>query len=199
MELVKNEENGGSQSEKAPIFSISDQGQLRDMEDDSLTSRYYRALGLGSKFTKLAVKKSGVLLQIEENIDENNTKDVAIRSAENPHEDFTNALAGIIPLVRHILELPDGYATKTLNIGSVAFSYSKDKEIKGVVISGWINLDTTNSPFFFNTPYLPYAGPNEESTVPVVPDFGVEALNLLEKEAVAYMEGKRAQLSLPLD
>jgi hypothetical protein len=98
--------------------------------------------------------------------------------------------------VRHIFAFPEKYAANSMHIGGVSFSYGKDTETKGIVISGWINLDATNSPFFFNTPYLPYEGPNEESSVPTVPDFGIKALNKLEHEAVAYLHGKRAQLDM---
>jgi hypothetical protein len=185
--------------EKAATFTISNPLEgARSLDDDGKPSRHFDALGNGHRFTKVACKEKGVHLEIEEIIDENNSKDVTLKSADQPHEDFTKAVKMLVPLVRHILAFPDGYAPHSLNIGSVSFSFDKN-ENKGIVISGWINLDTANSPFFFNTPYMPYERPSEQSSAPVVPDFGVAALNAVETEAAAYLKGKRAQLSLDLD
>lgn len=184
--------------ENRATFTVSNPLEGIQSLDDGAPSRHFEALGEGSRFTKVACKEKGVHLEIEEIIDENNSKDVTLKSADQPHEDFTNAMKGLLPLVRHILAFPDSYAAHSLNIGSVSFSFGKN-ENKGIVISGWINLDTANAPFFFNTPYMPYERPSEESSVPIVPDFGIKALNALETEAAEYIKGKRAQLSLDLD
>lgn len=177
------------------LHSYSPHGELTDLNDEVIPSRHFQALGDDKRFLNVGCKEKGVKFEMEEIIDENNSKDVVLKSSDKPHEDFINAMKNLVPLVRYILDFPDSYATYSLNIGSVSFSYSKN-EIKGVVISGWINLDTTNSAFFFNTPYMPYERPSQGSDMPIVPDFGIRALNLLEKEAASYINGKRAQLDM---
>lgn len=163
--------------------------------DSMMESPRYSALPLGSRFTKIKANGNGVTLQLEEVMDENNSRDVAFKSADTPHKDFSDAMAAIVKLARKILNLPETYARNSFHVGGVSISYSKD-DVKGVVISGWINLETANSPFFFNTPHLPYEAPSEGSTVPVVPKEGLVALNWLEYEAAQYLNGKRAQLDM---
>lgn len=160
-----------------------------------MESPSYTALPLGSRFTKIKSNGAGVVLHLEEVMDENNSRDVVFKSADAPHTDFTDAMRAVEKLAREILALPETYARHSLHVGGVSISYSKD-DTKGVVISGWINLDTANSPFFFNTPHLPYAAASEGSTVPVVSKAGIIALNWLEHEAAAYLGGKRAQLDM---
>lgn len=160
-----------------------------------MESPRYNPLPLGSRFTKIKSNGNGVTLLLEEVMDENNSRDVAFKSADTPHKDFTDAFDAVAKLARKILALPETYARNSFHVGGVSISYGKD-DAKGVVISGWINLDTANSPFFFNTPHVPYEAPSEGSSVPVVPKDGLVALNWLEHEAAEYLGGKRAQLDM---
>lgn len=181
------------QAEAALITKITPDGGADEIKGESIMeSASYNPLPLGSRFTKIKANGTGVTLQLEEVMDENNSRDVAFKSADTPHKDFTDAMAAVAKLARKILALPETYARNSFHVGGISISYSKDNA-KGVVISGWINLETTNSPFFFNTPHLPYVAPSESSTVPVVPKEGLVALNWLEHEAAQYLNGKRAQ------
>lgn len=193
--LKSKELSDSPQKKRGVVTTITSNGE-QDGDGNVLDSRHYNALGLGNKFTKISAKETGVTLEIEETIDDNNSKSVVIKSADKPHKDFTDAVGGLRKLVRHILGWPDTYAPLSLHISGVSFSYSSDKGTKGIVITGWVKLEKANAPFCFNTPYLPYEGAKPESNVPVVPDFGVKALNTLEMEAVAYIKGKRAQLDM---
>jgi hypothetical protein len=185
-----------AEAEKALITKISPAGGEDAITGESLmASAGFNPLPSGSRFTKIKINGTGVTLQLEEVMDENNSRDVAFKSADTPHKDFTDAMDAVAKLARKILALPETYARNSFHVGGISISYSKD-DVKGVVISGWINLETANSPFFFNTPHLPYAAPSEGSTVPVVPTEGLLTLNWLEHEAAQYLNGKRAQLDM---
>lgn len=180
----------------ALITTTSAHGEVEELSGGAvLDLPSFNALPLGSRFTKIKNNSGGVLLHLEEKIGEDSSKDVDFKSAEEPHQDFVNAMQAIVELARHILELPKDYARNGVAVGGVTFSYNKNEQ-KGVVISGHIKLEHTNSPFFFNTPYLPYEPPGENKDVPVVPKFDIKVLNKLEVEAAAYLKGKRAQLDM---
>ncbi len=185
-----------AEAEKALITKHSPEGGADPITGESvMESPSYTALPLGSRFTKIKSNGAGVVLHLEEVMDENNSRDVVFKSADAPHTDFTDAMRAVARLAREILALPETYARNSFHVGGVSISYGKD-DVKGVVISGWINLDTANTPFFFNTPHMPYVAASEGSTVPVVSKAGILALNWLEHEAALYLGGKRAQLDM---
>lgn len=189
-------ESCAKEAEQALITKITPGGGEDQVSGETLfDSPAYNPLPVGSRFTKIKINGGGVILHLEEKMDENNSRDVVFKSADSPHSDFTEAMARVALYARLMLGLPEDYARNSFHVGGVSLSYGKD-DAKGVVISGWINLTSTNSPFFFNTPHLPYTKPSESSTVPVVPAEGLLALNLLEYEAAAYLSGKRAQLDM---
>ncbi|NOU05327.1 MAG: hypothetical protein HOO99_04010 [Hyphomicrobiaceae bacterium] len=110
-----------------------------------------------------------------------------------PHPDFKNAMSALVEHVRTILEWPVSYAIGAIRIGGVSFSMSEDSGVEGAVISGLVDLKTSQSPFTFNTPHLPFDQYNEGGTAPVMPDDAIEALEELRREARAFLKGKRTQ------
>lgn len=149
----------------------------------------------GKRFTKIVCKDQVVRLHLEEQIREKEIKETVLRAPDEPHPDFVNAMRALVDVVRHILQLPETYEPG-ITISQVSFSYNDDKDNKGAVITGLIRLETSDTPFCFNTPYLPYQSHSETSDSPVMPGFAVELLDKVEVEASAYIGGKRLQLSL---
>jgi hypothetical protein len=152
----------------------------------------------GSKrFTKISMKDSGVLFKLEEEINDRDTKEIAFRSVETPHPDFEEAMQNLVRGVRKILLWPEDYGLNAIRVTGVSLSMSESTGVQGAVITGTVSLETTNSPFCFNTPHLPFDEYSEGAEQPVMPPFVVDMIERLQAEAFAYMEdGKRAQGNL---
>ncbi len=148
------------------------------------------------RFTKITLKEQDVKLCMEEVIDENNSKEITFKSTEQAHQDFALAMRGLENSVRHILQWSEEYAQFAMTISGVSFSTSEKTGVRGAVISGYVKLDTATSPFFFNTPYLPYEDHNDNEEAALLPEYTIRALDKLELEADAYLKGKRAQLQM---
>lgn len=112
---------------------------------------------------------------------------------DKPTRDFIRALHNLEKAVRTILQLPDNYGYLRMSIGSVTWSYSEDTDVRGAVISATLGLDTSNSPFCFNTPHLPFSEYSEGSNQPIMPLECRELLDDLQRETILYKDGKRAQ------
>lgn len=117
----------------------------------------------------------------------------------DPHPDFRNAMAGLETHAREILEWPSSYAPSRIRITSVSFSLSENTGVEGATITGLVDLDTSNSPFSFNTPHLPFEQYNEGNTAPVMSDEAIEQLEDLRREARLFIDGKRTQGDLFAD
>ncbi|WP_414461752.1 hypothetical protein [Hyphomicrobium sp. DY-1] len=115
---------------------------------------------------------------------------------EEPHPDLPAALAGLVSHAREILEWPTSYADNRVRITGVSFSHSEDTGVEGAVITGFVDLDTSDSPFSFNTPHLPFEQYKEGNTAKLMPDGAIDALENLRTEAAKFLKGKRAQGNL---
>lgn len=115
---------------------------------------------------------------------------------DDPHPDFTKAMQDLVTHVRTILEWPISYALGSISIRGVSFSFSEDTEVEGAVISGQVGLNTSDSPFSFNTPHLAFEQYAEGNSAKLMPEDAIDALELLRSEASQYLKGKRAQGSL---
>jgi hypothetical protein len=120
-------------------------------------------------------------------------KTIAMRSAETPHEDLRLAFEALEPVAREILMLPSEWRKGEFRIVGVSWSFSESTGVKGAVITGAVTLDTSDAPFNFNTPHLPFEPYSPTGNSPLMPDEGREALDHLEAEVKAFIDGKRAQ------
>jgi len=149
-----------------------------------------------SRIAKIKTK-DGLITIIEVSGKEgSNSKTTEHKLYDDPHPDFTKAMQDLVTHVRTILEWPTSYGLGSIHIGGVSFSFSEDTEVEGAVISGSVGLDTSDSPFSFNTPHLPFEQYAEGNTAKLMPEDAQDALELLRKEAREYLKGKRAQGSL---
>jgi len=145
--------------------------------------------------TKVKVKEEAVEIRYTEHHGKIE-KEVIFKCPEKPHPDMDMAMAALVRDVYDILELPADWAPQRMRITGVSFSFSEETNVEGAVISGLVELTTSNAPFCFNTPHIPFDQYSEGGTAPVMPETAVRNLNVVKEEALAYVEGKRAQLEL---
>lgn len=108
-----------------------------------------------------------------------------------PHPDFPMAMAALESHAREILQWPSDYRAGEVRIVSVSYSFSETTNVEGATISGLVNLETSNSPFSFNTPHLPFEQYSEGGVSPLMPDDAIEALETLRQEARDFLSGKK--------
>lgn len=143
--------------------------------------------------------KDGQLEVRLEHTDSDTERKSTVRSLEGVHPDLIEAFAALAPHVREILEWPGNLYGNSMTVTGVSWSVSEATEVEGAVISAQAELDDCNSPFCFNTPFLPFDLYNEENRdQPVMPDGAQIALRLVRHEVEAYLNGKRAQQSFDL-
>ena len=97
-------------------------------------------------------------------------------------------------VARRILQFPEGWMAERVTITGVSFSLAG--EVKGAVITGLLALDTSDSPFCFNTPHLSFDQYSEGGNSPTMHPDDIELLERLEGEAQLFLNGMRAQLEL---
>src|SRR3990167_679789 len=141
-------------------------------------------------------KEGGVEIHFDEKVGKT-TKEVKFKCSELQSPDFDNAMSALERDVYHILELPVDYAPQRMKITGVSFSESENTGVEGAVITGQVELTTSNSPFCFNTPYIPFEQHSDTGTAPIMPEAAQRNLEAIKTEALKYVEeGKRAQLDL---
>jgi len=113
-----------------------------------------------------------------------------VKMKEAPHADLVTALEALTPAVIEVLEQPAAFA-KGLKVRKVVWTWKYDKEAEEdmpkVTIHATKALKNSNSPWNVISPITAPEG-----------DFA-ETLELVAEEALAYVDGKRAQGTLPLE
>ena len=133
-----------------------------------------------------------------EEVSDDGMREIAFKSAIEAHPDLLKAFAALQPAARIILCVPDDWAREEIKITGVSWSCSESTGVRGAVITGQAILPTAQSPFNFNTMHLPFDQYNESGNAPLMPPEGVDALDNLEREVLAALDGKSAQGELPL-
>ena len=116
-----------------------------------------------------------------------------LNCSEEPADGFKKAFGELETHVRTILQLPDEQWQDRIQITGVSYSFSEDTEVEGAVITGFVRLDTSHSPFSFNTPHLPFEQYSATGESPLMPEEAQDDLRILRREAELYLDGKRAQ------
>jgi hypothetical protein len=151
---------------------------------------------MGSNLVRIVkAKRKDGRLHIEMEADDGHAeKKISLRSLDGYHPDLDAAFDALAPEVREILEWPSSLYGNSMRVTGVSWSMSEKTGVEGAVISAQAQLDECNSPFCFNTPFLPFDLYNEENEEqPVMPDGAQDALTALRTEVQAYIDGKRAQ------
>ena len=143
------------------------------------------------------VKFSGGKVQVDF-IDDGDgaTNELTMKSDNLPSPDLVGAMNELGAHACALCEMPESYADNC-KVEGLSLSYTDD--IMGAVITVQKPIETSDSPFTFNTPHMPaepYGGSLDYSKC--LPDDAVEAIEKVISEALEYIKGKRAQLALGL-
>ena len=144
------------------------------------------------------IKSKGGTVEIHsETMHGKETVESVFKCTEPPHPDLNLIFVKLEKIAREILDIGKDTWHGQITVDSVSFSDSESTGVQGAVITGHVALETSNSPFNFNTPHLPFAQYSPTGTSPLMPSDGIELLDKLSKEAALYQSGKkRAQLEL---
>jgi hypothetical protein len=149
-----------------------------------------------SRIAKIKLVEEALEIHLER-LDDDTEQKTAFRSrGHTVHPDLSDALQALQPHVRDILCLPADWCANAFDIRSISFSKSEKTGVEGAVVSCSVDLTTCNSPFFFNTPYLPIQRHTDEGVTLELSQEAIDALEKLKSEAHAYLDGKRAQRDL---
>lgn len=119
--------------------------------------------------------------------------DHIVSTKDEPHPDFLEALKGLARGVLRLCELEQAIDPDELTVRGVSISYGKD-ETKGVVVTALRELRTSPAPLVLNTPHKLLEERDENTPEDqIAPRAVVEAVNRLEREAKAFLGGKRSQ------
>jgi len=113
-----------------------------------------------------------------------------IECKDAPHPDLRDALQAMGEYLKEHAEFPSTWVVSVIGV-----TVTHTNEVQGVVITGRRDLENCNAPLIINTPHYTRESYNEDDDS----DKGIfssscgDALDLLEREAIAYIDGKRAQ------
>ena len=116
----------------------------------------------------------------------------ALRSYDQPLQEFTDAMQALVPHVVKLLELPEKYG-ESMRVSGVSISYTKEDR-KGAVITCLKQVAGANAPLVLNTPYLPEMDLDDPN--PSMPTDMLAAIEALEAQAARYVDGEREQRDL---
>ena len=143
------------------------------------------------------VKYDGTRVRIEYSVERQDGRfDERVLSCyDEPIPEFKTALAALVEDVCDICELPADQAEK-MRVQSVSLSYTND--ILGLVITALKSVKTAQSPVVLNTPHIPAQSYAEGGEGPVLADNTLMRVETVTREAERYIDGERAQQSLPM-
>jgi len=114
----------------------------------------------------------------------------SLKMKDAPHPDLRAALQDLAPHVIDVIEQPSAFATDMI-VRKCTWAWKENKKsgemVARVTVHVTKKLKNNNAPLNLHTPL---AEPDE--------DFAVD-FELVHDEALAYVDGKRAQGTLPLD
>lgn len=136
-----------------------------------------------------------VTVKIEVPSQNGDMESVVLESKDLPHPDLVSALDA---MAEHLLVHAEFPSTWLEQVKIISYTVTHTNEVQGLVITGKKELENCNAPLIINTPHFTRESYNEEDDS----DIGIfsfecgQHLDVLEREAIAYFEGKRAQLEL---
>ena len=137
--------------------------------------------------TKLKHAKSGITIQWTQGPDGCNSESHSVTCSESPTRELKNALSMMVTPLIDLCDLPRAWV---MDIKIIGVTLSNSDTDRGLTISALRNIAGRNCPMVLNTPHA------IEEDWPA----GCEALLVdLEREAMRYLDGHRAQMELPLD
>lgn len=151
------------------------------------------------RFKKISWNEKQVALEWTEQRD-TEAHDHALTCKDAPLASFDEALQALRDDVLIIAEL-DGNYDEDMRVQSVSLSFSEKSGARGCVVTAMKTLAIANAPLALHTPHLlaesagggdDNGGEAEPAKTGVVPDGMWARIEALEKQAWAYLNGKRA-------
>jgi hypothetical protein len=127
-----------------------------------------------------------------------NYDDYSLKCSEKALGSFYAAIYAFRESVVKLCELPEEF-TERIVVKGVTFSYGGERETMGAVIVAQLILNLSDGNLNLNTPHKAVEMYNEDSEPreeAVFDEDTIGCLEQLEKEAVKYVNGERAQGSL---
>lgn len=118
-----------------------------------------------------------------------------IECKDTPHPDLRAALAA---MAEHLISNAEFPSTWEPQIDVISVTITHTNNVQGIVITGKKELENCNAPLIVNTPHYtrePY-NEDDESDKGIFSTACGFAIDALEKEVIAYVDGKRAQQEL---
>ena len=147
------------------------------------------------RITKVKYDGAKVRIEYEQAREVGDPDEFSLNCADRPVPEFEAALAALIDDVLEICELPPEYA-KGIKVRGVSISWTND--VMGACVTALRTLQTANSPLVINTPHLPSDQYSEGGEAPLMSEEFVDHVETLMDRATDYINGTRAQQSLPL-
>lgn len=152
--------------------------------------------------TKVKYAKGRVQIDFQKTSAETGTADeYTIKCCDEPAASFGKALNALAIHVAEICEMPDPAAwADDLTVRGASFSWTND--VMGAVITALKSLEHARSPMTVNTPHkpeVPYSQGDPDAEDFCLTGGCAKALHTLLKEAGKYLDGRRAQMALPLE
>jgi hypothetical protein len=148
-------------------------------------------------------KKTGIerlVIAYQEKNKNDGWDDMTLESAEAPRPEFTKRLQDLAPQVVEMCELPEDRQPR-IKVRGVSFSYGGEKEVMGAVISASMELLHSVSPLNLVTAHKssePYSDGGFDERQILAPKCCM-ALRELQREAMLFVNGERAQQELKLE
>lgn len=119
-----------------------------------------------------------------------------IECKDAPHPDLRNALQAMGEYLKEHAEFPSTWVVSVIGV-----TITHTNEVQGLVITGRRDLEKCNAPLIINTPHYTRESYNEDddSDIGIFSESCGDALDLLEKETLAYVDGKRSQGELDFE
>ena len=148
------------------------------------------------QFHKIKYSKERVIIHYDEDLG-SGTNELTLNSFQAPAPSFKKAFEFLEKWVNEICELNLKGEDITSLIEVIGVSFSWTNEIMGAVISAKKHLAETPAPLILNTPHKPSEpyGENADEMNIMSSDL-VADLEILQKEAEDYLNGKRAQTKI---
>lgn len=116
-------------------------------------------------------------------------------STQTPHPRLVDTLAAFVPEVLDLLELPADYDVG-LRVVGLSINTQEDGR-RGLVVTCLKALEGAQGPLVLNTPNLPE--PGDDAQQPSLPSTMLRLMERAEREAEAFVNGKRAQVDMFAD
>jgi hypothetical protein len=145
---------------------------------------------------RIGYKDGYVTIEAEENVPETDyVKNISLRSAEAPDPEFVAAFEALADGARQLIAVPANWAKDAIHVTKVSLG-GKGVD-KGATITCKASLDTSDTPFNFSTPFLPFSVEGDTNR-PIMPPEICALIRKTEALSLDYLQGKRSQGSLPL-